>query len=467
MTIQNTTIIDTNQSLAQEAIDLIRSKKNITSNPKLKERINALSSDHLNTLINTVVTPLSKEKEGPALVAKFGQILDKNKLEQAAKITDIAQKALDLRPAAKHYFELTEAKAPSATLSILLYRARDCVVSVLESGLDTFNLPNIFNSPADSQTKTAKILALLTLLSALSAILIPLIGLPHGILGIAAVILIIFLVQHLYQYVRPTPVFLANAENWSKKYWEGDLIPSKSPSNQTKELVANLTGDRPVILKGPSGCGKTEMIKSLVKGIEQQEYPHLKRKRLFYVNTVGLSLEQLQNIVQNTQANKNNLIMVFDNLQDSNETLRKQLNIYLKDKHAFPYFIGITTGAPCIDGAATISLASPTEEEMVLILQNAYPKVLVSEDALKTIAAKTANPRDALTLLSRCIHKTSKGTQWLHAREKMYTLALKINGKSSDKDKKTFLLYSSYLVPALKGQGEINEALIEAEASTL
>jgi hypothetical protein len=497
MKIQNIVIKETHptlEHLSQETITQLQSKRSIPRD--LAKKINDLPFDQLKNLVDTVATSLAREKAAPTIIAKFGEILDKEKLEMATEIDTIATTAREVRSSAEKYFEIRKPKSPTTTLNIQFYKARDCLVSILESGLDTFNLTNIFNSSADPATKTGKILALFTLLTTLTAILIPLIGLPHGILGIATLILVILAAQHLYQYIRPTPVYLAHAENWSKKYWKGDLSAPKFESAKCKILATHLKPNQPLMLIGPSGCGKTEMIKSLVKNIEQQEHPHLKRKRLFYVNSLTLTLSELQNIVQSTKKNKNNLIMVFDNLQDSSEIIRKQLNISIKDQKAFPYFIGITTGASFVTGAKTILLAPPSNLETALILQNACtqnaPEIFAPFPSLKFLAANTsknesANPKGALTLLSRCIDKTSKDQEasvtmnavffklrdQLHAlKEKTYTLAFKVDIKPKATDQKTFLLFHFYLFPALEKaireeaqkyglETEINEHLIK------
>lgn len=401
----------------------IKSKKIFDSAQALPKEIEALKPQDLKVFVDRVIASLAKEKNALAFVEHFAKLLSTVNLGKVAKIDfpefqGVRKAAEQMKIQAKDYLEFTSNEPPSSTWSIKLCRAGDLIISLFEGFLESFGLTNLFDTNEDAQTKTKKIIALVAFIFAASAVLIPILGLSHGFLGIALIALLLVGTGQLYPLIRPMPVYIPDMENQTKKYWEGHLRISPQTVEESTVLASELGPRRPVILSGPSGVGKTELAKTFVRDVAREKYPHLKGKRCFYVNAVGLSADKLPIISRNMKRHRNNIIVIFDNLQDADPKLRNQLKLMLKDGAHFPNFIGLTTEPNFLSHGKVVELKGTSLEQTENIVRYAAlqsPNVLIDHRALDTIATKAKEtfgpdaiqPKAALTLLSSCVHKTS------------------------------------------------------------
>jgi len=357
--------------------------------------------------------------------------------------------AKELLHEAKYYLETAQDLPPSTRtrISSLL----DSMIAVLESFLNAFGIA-VFFKPADneihSEFKGQKIMMLVSLFTLLSGVLMPVLGpaLCGSVLG--GIFLATSALSLIYPHFRPAPTSLPHADNWSKECRIGHLAFPEGRKASLDEIAATLIASKNshthALLLGKTGVGKTETIKAFVHALERGDYPELKGKQVFYINTANLvnsadmfsgSNRILARISEALGRHRDQFILVLDEIHLACQKKKKtgigdQLKTLLDSgKKGFPYVIGITTEEEFyrdiyLDHAAfarrfkQITIQNTEDSETLKILNHFLikkaPTILLAPNAIQNLLNKTksafgeqaAQPGTSLKILSQCLKKT-------------------------------------------------------------
>ena len=242
------------------------------------------------------------------------------------------------------------------------------------------------------------------------------------------------------------PLNLPCGENWQRQYQAGTLSVGVGRKKEVEEIAKTLIASKTIkvhpLLLGESRAGKTETVKALVKAIENGEYPELKGKTVFYINTADLtkkekSADMLNSISEMMGRHRDNIILIFDNIHVASQTkngnlLADRLKTLLDEgSGSFPYVIGITTreefdrdinsnNSAFTSFFKKIAIHSTDLCETIQILKQSLwkndPKILVTSDGLESLILKTnkafgekaLQPSSSLRVLSLCIRKAAE-----------------------------------------------------------
>lgn len=216
--------------------------------------------------------------------------------------------------------------------------------------------------------------------------------------------------------------------------------------------------NRHAILVGPSRVGKSLTAKALAQAIERGDYPELKGKVVFRINTTDMIGQQASylgggnNILNKISAamgrHRNDIILVLDEFHmvcKNNEKIADQMKTFLDDNGEFPHVIGITTDEEYdkhVKENKAFSLrfdrvdienTNPDETLKILgeTLLRSRSKPLMKEGVLDQIYDKSCTfenapqPATSLKILKRCINKIEK-TQKLPTEKKIIEVSNKI-----------------------------------------
>ena len=117
------------------------------------------------------------------------------------------------------------------------------------------------------------------------------------------------------------------------------------------EMANIIKMNRHPILIGSSYVGKTLTAKAFALAIERGDYPELKGKIVFRINTADLISQKaeiniLNKISEMMGRHRQDIILVLDDIHlayKNNEKIAEQLKLFLDENGAFPHVIGITT----------------------------------------------------------------------------------------------------------------------------
>jgi MoxR-like ATPase len=396
-----------------------------------------------------------QEKDPFPLLERLIEEIPLKSLEEAVRLqspdhTSALETARHLLREAEIYLEAVQGKAP------IRWRAKvdslmEKVISVIESVLNAFGVAEFFK-PAENDMhadfKGQKIMLLLSLFTMLSAVIVPILGAALGGMVVGGCLLGVAALSLLYPLVRPAPARLPKAANWTRQFREGQLEVSETRKDRVDEiaqtLIASDAAKVHVMLLGKSGVGKTETVKALVQAIERGDYPELKGKEVFYINTADLvnNTEMftygnriLSRLSEEMGQHRKKYILIFDEIhmacQSEETAIADQMKTLLDDaKENFPYVIGITTEEDYYRDIYVkhsafarrfkrITVENTSDVETLQILNNAIlkkaPKLIVETGALAALIQKTKEafgadapmPSSALRILSQCIQRTA------------------------------------------------------------
>jgi hypothetical protein len=405
----------------------------------------------LTTFFDEAVT--SETIEDPSLtMEKLAAIIPFEQLQEAVgKDQKTAlMKAKSMFNQAKYYLENSQARA-SPTLLSNIEAILDSVLSFIESILDAFGVARLFKHPEShfqSQFNFQKIMMLVSFFSMLTTMLIPLLGPMIAAPIIGGTLLLIGVLSVIYPLISPLPLHLPHAKNWSKEFLQNDAVSLsllKARKNildtMANTLIKNSDGKlkKHPLLIGKSRVGKTQTAKALVHAIERGDYPELKGKKVFYINTTKLckkgdlweGKDPIEQISAAMGRHKENIILVFDEIHvafqgEKNAIVGQKLKEMLDPNGDFPYVIGITTSQEFLNNISldeafvnrfnpiTLENTSPeiTKEILNKSILTSESKPFCEKGIAEMIHKKTSEqnwtqPYSSLVLLKECMQLTS------------------------------------------------------------
>ncbi|MFQ5729150.1 MAG: AAA family ATPase, partial [Waddliaceae bacterium] len=267
----------------------------------------------------------------------------------------------------------------------------------------------------------------------------PIIGGSFLLIGVLSVI---------YPHIRPMPFHLPHAENWTKMFLQGklgDLSLVKGRKEVLDAMANTLTKNekgeskKHPLLIGKSGVGKTQTVQAFVQAIERGEYPELKGKKVFYINTPALfdkgdilsGGDPLKKIKEAMGRHSDRFILVFDEIhvaceKGKNALLGEKLKKMLDPHGGFPHVIGITTSGEFLTNNREndafvrrfnlINVENTDETVTQEILNHSFLRngstTFLEKGALQAIYKKTSRrswtqPHTSLEVLTGCLARTS------------------------------------------------------------
>ncbi|WP_420422239.1 AAA family ATPase [Simkania sp.] len=383
------------------------------------------------------------------------------------------------------------------------------IISLIEILFATFGIAELL-SPADTkydeESKGYKMMSLFQFFIALPATLLSIFELDAE-LGkrFGYVIVSILILSVIYPLIKPAPSTLPRGKNLSEKVRLG-LDVKEGRRDYIERIVGALESGKKVLLVGKSGIGKTETVLAVSEAVTRGKIESLKGKEVFYFNTADLvdngfmgNGEMLRQVIKKMGRNKNDVIVVFDELQEAckpgkRELLAQQLKTLLdKGCDSFPFFIGITTDEEyerdvMEQGAfsrrfETIFIEKPDLPEMIKILSDSIledaPDVFLEdhETTLQYIAQQArekipelgqiTNAVDpALEVLRECIKRTSESQRSVNEEVLQATREMRLQlsqGALADPDtldqvaEKSSRLKEQFEAASTKAQSRQNE----------
>jgi len=326
----------------------------------------------------------------------------------------------------------------------------DSAILMLDNVIRAFGIADFFRA-ADSDLhadfKSQKIMMLLSLFSMLMTMLMPIVGLTAASMGIGGFFLVLFLLSLVWPYIKPMPHTLpANAENWTQQIKQGGFV-GQGRKEAFDRIATTLKTGRHPILVGASRVGKSLTAKGFAQAVARGDYPELKGKVVFRINTADL-LDQkpsflgggnniLQQISHAMGRHRKNIILVLDEVHmacKNNSTISDLLKTFLEEGGEFAHVIGITTDEEYAYVAGNdafskrferVNIENTNEDETLRILSDAVLKSpqrpLLEKGILSYIYEKTSDtqmpqPTTALKVLQKCMQQTSRTQQ--SAKEK-------------------------------------------------
>ncbi len=378
---------------------------------------------------------------------RLATLIPLKKMQEAVKDTteDALKEAKSLIHAAKYHLELTE-KEYSPTLSARLSSVLDGIISLIESIINTFGIASFFKpakNDLDADTKSHKIMMLLSLFGMISQMILPLMGAEAGGAYLGGGLLVIAALSIIWPYIKPKPSYLpAYAENWTKEVQGKGFVPQGR--KESLDSIANILklGRHPILV-GNSRVGKSLTAKALAAAIERGDYPELKGKIVFRINTKKLIDQKagifgggndiLNEISAAMGRHRNDIILVFDEIHmacKNNEPMADELKTFLDEDGDFPHVIGITTKEEYShvknNNAFSlrfdkVDIENTEEDETLKILNDTFLKSrshpLKSDYAIEHIYKESIKlkeapqPTTALKILKECINRTEKTQQ--------------------------------------------------------
>jgi ATP-dependent Clp protease ATP-binding subunit ClpA len=284
----------------------------------------------------------------------------------------------------------------------------------------------------DKFTQFAELSAMLLLYvgAAFAGKIITAIAIGFGVLGF------------LWKYIEPMPVSLQNGtDNWTQEIRDGTVIYN-GRKESLDQMASILKRNRHPMLVGPSRTGKNATAKSFASAVERGDYPELKGKAFFYINTATISQLKdgysingadtlLRDMVKKMGRHSKEIVIVFDEIHNACKepsNLAEILKPFLDEGGKLPHIIGITTEKEYEEHVKKntafdlrfdkVEIKS-TEKDETLKIMGDYciqknKHLLFSPDALETIYAITSQDKNApqplssINLLEKCIAKTER-----------------------------------------------------------
>lgn len=425
--------------------------------PHLEKDLQKITAEELNRVLSTLFeeeTASYDQKTTKEAFRQLSSLIPLEKLQAAIRTSYPSHKdALTTVQAMLHealYF-LEKTETPSPSLKERIKSILHTLLNTLETMLAVFGIDGFLKpheNDNDAEGKFQRILSLANFFSILSTALIPIVGVAIGGAMIGATLLLVGAISLAYPHFKPSPSQLPKAENWTKMYREHRLSEIGGRKSTVDEIAHALISGKEVkthpMLIGKSGVGKTQTIKALVRSIERGEYPELKGKKVFYINTADIINGRdffngentiLAKISQKMGRHRDNIILVFDEIHlackpKEGSDISEQLKTLLDagpDK--FPHVIGITTEEEYYRDIysknpafarrfkqITIKDTPPQETERILtdFLISESRGCLIKPGIVQMLIKKTesafhaAEPAASLRILSQCVKLTNQ-----------------------------------------------------------
>lgn len=439
--------------LSSESSDILKNLKGINnkyffqSNSSLVKKLSTVKSDELTKILKCFLMEAVQENiitDPVKFLDQLANMLPCDKLQDALKndFENPLNEAKGMFEEAKHYLQMNYGTT-SPNIRSRISSVLDGIIVVIESLISAFGLGDFFK-PADNEVlaeaKSNKIMILLSLFSTISATLLPVLGAATGGLIIGGTLLAIAALSIIWPFIKPKTTHLPTAENWTKQI-QSEGFAAQGRKESLDEIADIIKLNRHPILVGPSRVGKSLTAKAFAKAVENGDYPELKGKVVFRINTSDLVGHKASlfgggnNILKNISAemgrHREDIILVLDEIHvacRNNEKIAEQLKTFLDEGGKFPHVIGITTEEEyekhVKDNNAfalrfdKVQIENTNEVETLKILGDALlsaqSKPLIKEGALNRIYEKSLVPEDApqpttsLKLLKQCINRTVK-----------------------------------------------------------
>jgi ATP-dependent Clp protease ATP-binding subunit ClpA len=431
--------LSANQACAKEFIE-----REIALTATLKKAIGKLLTENPEISITEIIEKITPLLDDVILVSSKTQTSPKDLIDTSKKFLEIAKEDLSK---AKNSFP---AKVSREVKNVL-----NALIQVLESFIHAFGFGDFF-SPAKSKLeadfKSNKILTLLSLFGMISTIVIPLVGPTLGALILGGFFLTLGALSLIYPLIKRAPENLpGRAINLTKQAIEKPTI--HEGRNELLDQIADILSQKThVMLTGPSRVGKTTLTKALAAAIASGKYPALKGKKVFHINTaklasekpsfMGGSFETLHNISEVMGKDRDNIILVLDEIHNAcktNQELADNLKTLLDEGGEFPRVIGITTGEDLwrdmLENTAflkrfrQIPVEAMSQAETIRVLakigSNHNEKPLLGPQTLEHIYEVSAQghlpqPKAAIDLLNECIRMVSPGSKGTITQAQIY-----------------------------------------------
>ena len=442
-------------------LDLLKADPAIKNKKKIAAEIKALPSDKLMEALDeffNYLTEQGNKLDSSEAMSRLAEIIPLKELEDAVRTKfpqhiDALHTAKSLFKEAQYYLEMSQ-QNNSSSLKAKLQSILDTLIICLESVIGAFGVADFFKpSESDMQasTKAQRVFALFSLFSLLLTAMVPLLGAAVAAPIVAGVLLVVATLSLVYPYIKPMPHRINKTVNWSKMLRENNLPTSPVKKEYLDQMAQALISGEKVkthpMLMGKSGVGKTETAKAFVKAIERGDYPELKGKEVFYINSADITNgpgrqeggnKELQKISEAMGRHRKDIILIFDEIhilcQKKNNSLAVQLQTILEDPHeGFPNVIGITTqqefyrdiyrhNAAFARRFKQINIENLGDEEVKQVLNGTLIQKagasLVDHQAMSYLFQETkkafpaaTQPAASIKILAQCIKQTSETQQ--------------------------------------------------------
>lgn len=477
-----------------DSIDILSRLKQITntgyfsrSDKVLVNSLKEINPTELKKVLERFFTDMIQEDciADPAkFLDRLVTIIPFEKLQEAVKddIEDAFNEAKGMFEEAKLYLQLSDGDS-SLNLRAYFSTILDGIISTLESIILVFGIGDFFKpaeSEIDASMKSNKIMTLLHLFGIITPMILPALGAANAGLLIGGILVCISALSAIWPFIKPKTNHLpANAENWTKQVQKGSFV-AQGRKESLDAIATILKTNRHAILVGPSRVGKSLTAKAFAQSIERGDYPELRGKVIFRINTTDIADQKasflgggndiLNKISAVMGRHRNDIILVLDEIHmacKNNAKISDQLKTFLDEEGEFPHVIGITTEEEykhVKDNHAfslrfdRVNIENTSQDETLKILSNALlksrSKPLIKENMLNLIYEKTSQnkeipqPAASLNLLKRCINRAEK-TQQSPTEKKIIEISSKIQairsqtvlsfGKKSIKDEVAIL----------------------------
>lgn len=457
--------------LSKESVDILQRLRNIHTeyffkpDPLLVKKLKGMDSLELDKVLESFFKEMIEEeciKDPAKFLDRLATVIPMEKLQEIVKddVGDALKAAKAMLVEANLYLQMTEGNL-SPSLKTRISCILDGIVSIIESIIEALGIINFF-SPSESDIhadfKSQKVMMLVSMISMACTLLLPILGAVTGGLIIGGVLLSIAALSLIWPIIKPKTTHLpANAENWTKEIQNKGFL-GHGRKESLDEIANILKMNRHAILVGPSRVGKSLTAKAFVQAIERGDYPELKGKTVFRINTTDIVGQKasfmgggnniLNRISSTMGRHRDDIILVLDEIHmacKNNEKIADQLKTFLDAGGEFPHVIGITTEQEydkyVKDNNAfalrfdpvKIENTSPDEtlKAMADTLLKSRSKPLLKDDVLDYIYQKASQAKDdpqpasAIKLLKKCINRTEK-TQKSPTQKKIIEVSNKI-----------------------------------------
>ncbi len=344
---------------------------------------------------------------------------------------------------AKLYLQLTQGENTLSIHSCYLSVVH-ALLAVIESLVTAFGVGDFFK-PAESEIradfKSNKVMMLLSLFTMVTTVLLPLVEAVTAATIMGSALLGITTVSLIWPFIKPTTSHLpGNAVNWTAQL-QGKTEVIQGRKESLDAIAAILQMNRHALLVGPSRVGKSLTAKAFAQSLARGDYPELKGKTLFYINTsdivdqkasfLGGSSTILNEISSAMGRHRKEIILVLDEIHmacKNNEKTADQLKTFLDEGGEFAHVIGITTeqeyNRHVKDNQAfslrfdRVDIKNTSRDETIKILAETLlkstSKPLMKEGGFDQIYDYSCaqplapQPATAIKLLKRCIHHTEE-----------------------------------------------------------
>ncbi len=458
--------------LTQASLDILESIKNSTNSifkneTVLTKELKKTDSLQLTAILTKYFDEMVEkglDKDPVEVLDRIASLMPFDKLQDTLKgqIDSLLDEAQDMIEAAKYYYDATKSTSPA--WHVRLTEFFEGFISALEGLISAFGIADFFK-PAESEIhadiKSQRIMILMSLFNMIVG-LISLFEATTAGLYIGIAFLLIGALSLVWNYIKPMPNYLpGDSENWTRQIQKRGC--NAEGRKETLDQIANiLKMNRHVLLTGPSRVGKTLTALAFTQAIERGDYPELKGKKVFRINTADIIGDDggpavftggsvLKRISEAMGNHREDIILVLDEIHNACRKhcrLADQLKTFLDEAGEFPHVIGITTDEEYNKQVKNntafslrfdrVEIKNTRDDETLKILSDTLLKSsfkpVVDEESLLYIYEKSIGEKDApepqpsasIKLLKRCIHKTGK-TQKSATEKKISEIAGKID----------------------------------------